>query len=325
VIGDATPERYTDAVDLCLRDQGVDGVVVILTPQAMTRPLAVAEALVELADNHKKPLFTVWMGGEQVESARDAFRSARIPCFTTPEAAVDAVHYLAAYQANQKLLLQVPPKSLSHEREPEIDAARLIIEGALSEQRKVLSEPESIALLDAFLIPSVRNGIARSPEEALVLATSIGFPVVMKIYSQDISHKSDVGGVLLNITSAQAVRGAYRELLEQVQRNRPEARIEGVTVEKMYRSRNGRELMIGVISDPVFGPVISFGSGGTAVEVMQDSAVSLPPLNARLAHDLIDRTRVARMLGEYRHMPPARVDALVDVLLRVSTMACELP
>jgi len=244
VIGDATPERYTDAVDLCLRDPGVDGVVVILTPQAMARPLAVAEALVELADNHKKPLFAVWMGGEQVESARDAFRSARIPCFTTPEAAVDAVHYLAAYQANQKLLLQVPPKSLSHEREPDIDAARLIIEGALSEQRKVLSEPESIALLDAFLIPSVRNGIARSPEEALVLATSIGFPVVMKIYSQDISHKSDVGGVLLNITSAQAVRGAYRELLEQVQRNRPEARIEGVTVEKMYRSRNGRELMI---------------------------------------------------------------------------------
>jgi acetyltransferase len=325
VIGDATPERYAAAVDLCLRDPGVDGVVVILTPQAMTRPLAVAEALVELADEHRKPVFTVWMGGEQVESARDAFRSARIPCFTTPEAAVDAVHYLAAYQANQKLLLQVPPKSLNHQGEPDIDAARLIIEGALGEQRKVLSEPESIALLDAFLIPSVRNGIARSPEEALVLATSIGFPVVMKVYSQDISHKSDVGGVLLNITTAQAVRGAYRELLEQVQRNRPEARIEGVTVEKMYRSRNGRELMIGVISDQVFGPVISFGSGGTAVEVMQDSAVSLPPLNNRLAHDLIDRTRVARMLGEYRHMPPARLDALVDVLLRVSTMACELP
>jgi len=325
VIGDATPERYAGAVELCLQDPGVDGVVVILTPQAMTRPLAVAQALVELAERQAKPLFTVWMGGDQVESARDVFREARIPSFTTPEEAVDAVHYLAAYQANQKLLLQVPPKSLDRQGEPDIEAARLIIEGALAEQRKVLSEPESIALLDAFRIPAVRNAIARSPEEALVLATSIGFPVAMKVYSQDISHKSDAGGVLLNIASAQAVRGAYRELLEQVQRNRPEAHIEGVTVEKMYRSRNGRELMIGVVSDPVFGPVISFGSGGTAVEVMQDSAVSLPPLNMRLAHDLIERTRAARLLGAFRHMPPARVDALVDVLLRVSTMACELP
>jgi acetyltransferase len=325
VIGDATPQRYAGAVDLCLRDPGVDGVVVILTPQAMTRPLAVAEAIVVLADAHKKPVFTVWMGGDQVESARDAFRKARIPSFTTPEAAVDAVHYLAAYQANQKLLLQVPPKSLNRQGEPDIDAARLIIEGALAEQRKILSEPESIALLDAFLIPAARNGIARSPEEALVLATSIGYPVAMKVYSRDISHKSDAGGVLLNINGAAAVRGAYRDLLEQVKQHRPDAHIEGVTVEKMYRSRNGRELMIGVISDPVFGPVISFGSGGTSVEIMQDSAVSLPPLNIRLAHDLIDRTRAARMLGEFRHMPPARVDALVDVLLRVSTMACELP
>ncbi|MGD8312948.1 MAG: bifunctional acetate--CoA ligase family protein/GNAT family N-acetyltransferase [Gammaproteobacteria bacterium] len=325
VIGDANPERYAGAVDLCLRDPGIDGVVVILTPQAMTRPLAVAEALIALADQHSKPVFTVWMGGDLVESARDAFREARIPTFTTPEAAVDAVHYLAAYQANQKLLLQVPPKSVSHQGEPDIDAARLIIEGALAEQRKVLSEPESIALLNAFMIPAARNGIARSPEEALVLATSIGFPVAMKVYSQDISHKSDAGGVLLNINTAQAVRSGFRDLLEQVKKNRPDANVEGVTVEKMYRSRNGRELMIGIISDPVFGPVISFGSGGTAVEIMQDSAVSLPPLNIRLAHDLISRTRVAGMLGEFRHMPRARVDALVDVLLRVSTMACELP
>jgi acetyltransferase len=325
IIGDATPERYAGAVEQCLMDAAVDGVVVILTPQAMTRPIAVAEALIALADRHNKPVFTVWMGGEQVEMARNAFRKARIPTFTTPESAVDAVHYLATYQANQKLLLQVPPKSPIRLSEPDIEAARLIIEGALAEQRKVLSEPESIALLGAFKIPTVRNGIARSAEEALVLATSIGFPIAMKVYSQDVSHKSDVGGVLLNINSAQAVRGAYREILEQVRQNCPEARVDGVTVEKMFRSPNGRELMIGVISDPVFGPVISFGSGGTTVEVMQDSAVSLPPLNSRLALDLIERTRAARLLGEFRHMPQAKIEALVDVLLRVSTMACELP
>jgi acetyltransferase len=325
VIGDAPPERYVDAVDLCLKDDGVDGAVVILTPQAMTRPLEVAEALIALADQHQKPIFAVWMGGEQVETSREMFSKARVPSFTTPEAAVDAVHYLATYEANQKLLLQVPPKSAHRHRRPVVDAARLIIEGALAKQRKVLTEPESIALLGAFQIPTVRNGIARSPEEALVLATSIGFPVALKIYSPEISHKSDVGGVLLNISSAHMVRGAYRELVEQVTNTRPDARIEGVTVEKMHRSRNGRELMVGIIDDPVFGPVISFGSGGTAVEVMKDSAVALPPLNERLAQDLIKRTKVAKILGPFRHMPAADIDALVDVLLRVSAMACELP
>ena len=188
-----------------------------------------------------------------------------------------------------------------------------------------MSEPESIALLGAFRIPSVRNGIARTPNEALVLAASIGFPVAMKIHSPDITHKSDAGGVRLNINSGQAVRGAYRELVEQVQKNRPEAQIDGVTVEKMYRSHHGRELMVGVINDPVFGPIISFGGGGTAVEVLGDSAVALPPLNHQLARELIERTRVAKMLGQFRHMPPADMDALVEVLLRVSTMACELP
>jgi len=325
VIGDAPPERYVDAVDLCLKDEGVDGAVVILTPQAMTRPLDVAQALITLTEQHHKPIFTVWMGGEQVEAARQAFNKARIPTFTTPEAAVDAVHYLATYEANQKLLLQVPPKSAHRHRKPVVDAARLIIEGALAKQRKVLTEPESIALLGAFQIPTVRNGIARSPEEALVLATSIGFPVALKVYSPEISHKSDAGGVLLNINSAQMVRGAYRELVEQVAISRPDAWVEGVTVEKMHQSRNGRELMIGIVDDPVFGPVISFGSGGTAVEVLNDSAVALPPLNDRLAHDLIDRTRVAKILGPFRHLPAADIDALVDVLLRVSAMACELP
>lgn len=325
VIGDAPPERYRAAVDICLKDPGVDGVLVILTPQAMARPLEVAEALIDLADQHDKPILTSWMGGKQVDSARQAFGNARIPTFRTPEVAVDAFHFLASYQTNQGLLLQTPAQFSRRYEGADVDSARLIIESALAEGRRIMSEPESIALLGAFRIPSVRNGIARTPNEALVLAASIGFPVAMKIHSPDITHKSDAGGVRLNINSGQAVRGAYRELVEQVQKNRPEAKIDGVTVEKMYRSRNGRELMVGVINDPVFGPVISFGGGGTAVEVLGDSAVALPPLNHQLARELIERTRVAKMLGQFRHMPPADMDALVEVLLRVSTMACELP
>jgi len=325
VIGDAPPERYRAAVELCLKDPAVDGALVILTPQAMTRPLEVAETLIALADEHEKPLVTSWMGGKQVNAARQAFVNARIPTFSTPEVAVESFYCLADYQKNQQLLLQTPAKSSRRYEEADVEAARLIIESALAEQRHVLSEPESMALLGAFHIPTVRNAIARTPNEALVVAASIGFPVAMKVHSPDITHKMDAGGVRLNVNSAQVVRGAYRELIEDVQKNRPEARIEGVTVEKMYRSANGREAMIGVVSDPVFGPLISFGSGGTAVEVMGDSAVALPPLNHQLARELIERTKVAKMLGQFRHLPPADVDALVEALLRVSTMTCELP
>ncbi|MDJ0496421.1 MAG: bifunctional acetate--CoA ligase family protein/GNAT family N-acetyltransferase [Acidimicrobiia bacterium] len=325
IIGDAPPERYREAIDICLRDPEVDGVLVILTPQAMTRPLEVAEAVVEAADKNRKPIITSWMGGRQVDPARAVFRQARIPTFNTPEAAIDAFHYLAAYRNNQRLLLQVPGRLPIDHEEPNIEAARLIIESALNEKREVLTEPESIALLEAFHIPTVRNGIARTPEEALVLAVSMGFPVAMKIYSEDISHKSDVGGVKLNIRNAADVRGNYRELIERVQQKRPDADLQGVTVEQMHRTTNGREVMVGVINDPVFGPVISFGAGGTWVEVLQDAAVALPPLNDRLARNLIRRTKISKSLDEFRNMPAANTNALVDVLLRVSNMACELP
>ncbi len=325
VIGDAPPERYRAAVDICLNDPGVDGAIVILTPQAMTQPDEVAKTLIELADHHKKPILTSWMGGRQVENARQLFNNAKLPSFRTLENAVDAFSYLSSYQKNQRLLLQTPAKTSRRHVQPDTEGARLIIESALSEQRKVLTEPESFALLGAFRINAVRNGIARSANEALILAESIGFPVAMKIYSPDISHKSDAGGIRLNISNAQVVRSTYRDLIEQVKEVRPEAKIEGVTVEQMYQSPNGRELLIGIVRDPVFGPVISFGSGGTTVEVMGDSAIALPPLNRRLASDLINRTKAAKMLERFRHMPPANCEAVIDVLLRVSTMACELP
>jgi acetyltransferase len=325
VIGDAPPERYRAAVDTCLNDPGVDGTIVILTPQAMTEPVEVAKTLIDLADHHKKPILTSWMGGTQVEGARKLFNNAKLPTFRTLENAVDAFSYLSSYQKNQRLLLRTPAKSSRRHIEPDTEGARLIIESALAEQRKVLSEPESFALLGAFRINAVRNGIARSANEALILAESIGFPVAMKIYSPDITHKTDAGGIRLNISNAQVVRSTYRDLIEQVKETRPEAKVEGVTVEQMYQSPNGRELLIGIVRDPVFGPVISFGSGGTTVEIMGDSAIALPPLNRRLASDLIDRTKAAKLLEQFRHMPPANREALIDVLLRVSTMACELP
>jgi len=325
VIGDAPPERYEQTIDICLADPGVDGAIVILTPQAMTKPTEVAEAVIRSAKNSTKPIMTSWMGGTQVSEARELFNKAGVPGFNTLENAVDAFSYLARYNRNQRLLLQTPGRLSGSRVPPDSEGARLIIEGVLTEQRKVLTEPESMAILNAFQIPTVRNAVAHSANEALIIAESIGFPIAMKVLSTDISHKSDSGGVRLNINSAHEVRGAYRQLIDQVTANVPNATISGVTVEKMYRSSNGRELMVGIIRDPVFGPVISFGSGGTSVEIMGDSAISLPPLNHQLATDLINRTKVSKLLGAFRNMPAVDIDQLVNVLLGVSSMACELP
>ncbi|MCG6898808.1 MAG: bifunctional acetate--CoA ligase family protein/GNAT family N-acetyltransferase [Gammaproteobacteria bacterium] len=324
VIGDATPERYAQAVEICMSDPGVDGLLVILTPQAMTDPAAVARSLVMIGDKSSKPLLSCWMGEIQVAEGRRILRDANLPTFHTPEAAVEAFSYLVNYYRNQKLLLETPgPLSLG--KAPDVEGARMIIEGVLSEGRKVLSETESKAVLHAFHIPTAQATVVRSPNEALVQAESLGFPVALKINSPDITHKSDAGGVRLNISNAQAVRNAYNDMLQTVKKNRPEARIDGVTIEPMLQRPNGRELLVGLVTDPVFGPVITFGAGGTAVEVMGDRAVTLPPLNHRLVQDLIGQTRVYKLLGAFRHMPMADMQALEQVLLRVSEIACELP
>jgi len=325
IIGDAPPKRYSEAVDICLDDPGVDGAIVILTPQAMTEPTLVAEELIKSAEKSKKPILTSWMGGTQVEEARKVLNDARIPDFNMLEDAVDAFSFIGTYNRNQRLLLQTPARLTGGQETADREGARLIIEGVLTDRRKVLTEPESMAILKAFKIPAAENGVVHTANGALVVAENIGYPIVMKVLSTDISHKSDAGGIRLNIGSAHEVRGAYRDLMEQVSKNVPDAKIIGVTIAKMYRSPNARELMIGIVRDPVFGPVISFGSGGTNVEVMGDSAISLPPLNRRLAQDLVDRTKAAKMLGSFRNMPAVDMELLIDILVCVSNMACELP
>ncbi len=324
IIGDAQADRYQHAVRACLEDPNVDGVLTILTPQAMTKPLEAANTVIELSNQFNKPLLTSWMGGEQVEASRAAFKHAKKPSFRTPEPAVEVFSFLSAYHKNQKLLMQVPGP-LSHHLEPDVRGACMVIEGALQERRKVLSEMESKALLSAFHIPVAQTMIAHSPNEALLIAQQMGFPVAMKVNSPNITHKADAGGVLLNLGNAQAVVGAYHGIIESVKLNRPDAYIDGVSIEPMIVKPNGRELMVGVTNDPVFGPIITFGSGGTTVEVMGDRSVALPPLNTFLAKDLVQDTHVAKMLVAFRHMPPVNMDALESVLLRVSEMVCELP
>lgn len=307
IIGDAGANRYHQAVKACLDDENVDGVLAIFTPQAMSAPLESAQALIALAEKQCKPLLACWMGETRVSSARKAFAKARVPYFRTPEPAVEVFSHLSAYYRNQQLLRQMPGPIL-HYVEPDVESARLIIEGTMQERRTVLTAMESKAVLAAFDIPVAQTVIARSPLEALLIAQQLGFPVAMKINSHDITHKSDVGGVLLNLKNAHEVRSAYQDMLDNVREKRPDAHLDGVSIEPMIARRNGRELMIGVTTDPAFGPVITFGLGGTDVEVKSKPAVALPPLNTLLARELIREANIAPLLGAFRHMPPANLE-----------------
>jgi acetyltransferase len=324
ISGDATPERYRDAILAVAQDEGVDGMLVMLSPQAMTQPLEVARAVIEVSDKTSKPILTCWMGEEQVAEGRLALEDAGIPAFRMPETAVELYYHISTYYRNQRLLLQTPEPTSQHAR-PETEGAKMLIEAVLQERRKVLSEMESKAILRAFRVPVAQTMVARTPTEGLLLAEQIGFPIAMKVDSPDLVHKSDAGGVRLNITNAPAVRNAYYDIIETVQKKHPTARINGVSIEPYLARPNGRELMIGVVRDPIFGPIITFGAGGTEVEIFSDRAVALPPLNRFLAKDLIRSTRASKLLGEFRNMPPVNQDALEEVLLNISEMVCELP
>ncbi|MBI2311110.1 MAG: bifunctional acetate--CoA ligase family protein/GNAT family N-acetyltransferase [Betaproteobacteria bacterium] len=322
--GQATPEQYGNAIAACMEDRNVDGVLVILTPQATTHSEEVARTAIEVAAKYSKPLLACWMGEARVVSSRQLLTQAKIPVFRTPEPAVDAFAEMAAHAENQRMLLQVP-HAISHGTAPDSAGARLLIESILAEKRRVLNEMESKALLAAFHIPVANTVVAHSVSEAIMIAEQIGFPVAMKVNSPQVIHKSDVGGVRLNVNSAQEVRAAYNEILAAVAKHQPGAAIEGISIQPMTRKPHGRELMVGITTDAVFGPVITFGAGGIAVEVMGDRAVALPPLNQFIVQDLIGRTRVARTLGAFRYMPPVNMEVLESLLLRVSEMASELP
>ncbi|SMF95780.1 acetyltransferase [Methylomagnum ishizawai] len=320
----ATPEHYAAAVTACLKDEQVDGVLVLLTPQATTQPTQAAAAVIQAAAHTSKPLLACWLGAAQVQEGRELFAHHKIPSFTNPESALEAFAFLAAFHDNQKLLLQAPGP-LASQTPPDIVGARLIVEGALSERRSQLSDLETRALLRAFHIPMAPALTVHTPNEALAAAEYLGFPVALKILAPELVHKSDVDGVKLNVEGAGTVRPAYNDLLAAVRARRPGLQIEGVTVEKMYRDPKGRELLVGIVDDPVFGPVIAFGAGGTTVEVLRDRAVALPPLNEHLAETLIQATRTAKLLDAFRNLPPVDHAALVGVLLRLSELACELP
>jgi len=312
----ATPEHFRAAIEAAAQDPAVDGLLAVYAPQIGSDATEAARAVAAAKAGMAKPLLGCWMGDASVQAARRLLNEAGIANFRTPEAAVGAFGNIAAFHANQQLLQQTPPP-MSNLAQPDIEAARLLIESVLAERRRTLTEMESKALLAAFHIPVTQTVLARSANEAMMLATQLGFPVALKIDSPDIAHKSDVQGVALNVQSGAAARDTYNEMVARVKRLQPQARINGVTVQKMARARRGQEVCVGLVTDEAFGPAIVFGAGGTMIELIADRATELPPLNQFLARRLIERARVAETLAE--------LEALEGVLLRVSEMVCEFP
>lgn len=328
IIGDAPPQRFRDATAAALADPGVDALLVLYSPVAVTTPVAAARAVVEGArERGRKTLLAAWLGDINPSETRAWLDASGVPNFYTPENAVEAYSFLCAYQRNQSQLLQVPAAlaRTAHEHRPDLGAANEIRDRALAAGRSTLTEHEAKALLRAFGVRVPPSPVVTSAQAAVAAAREIGFPVAMKIHSPDISHKTDVGGVRLNLQDEAMVAGAFEGMLRSVRAARPEARVEGAVLQPMLRYPHSREVMIGVATDAVFGPVISFGTGGIAVEAVRDTAIGLPPLNAMLAGELIDRTRIARLLGTYRDVPAADREALVALLCGVSDMVCALP
>ena len=321
---DAGPEHFRLAIEAVSKAPQIDGILVIYSPKMGSDGDAVASAMADFNRHVSKPLLTCWMGDATVGDARKTLNDAAIPTFRTPEAAVGAFGNIASFYQNQQLLQQTPPP-LSDLSQPDVEGARLLIESVLAERRKVLTEMESKALLAAFHIPVTKTILARSANEAIMIATQLGFPVALKIDSPDISHKSDVQGVALNILNATSVRDTYLAMIQAVSKLMPNARINGVTIQNMANLKRGREVCVGLVTDEPFGPVIAFGAGGTMIELINDRAMELPPLNQFLARRLIERSRVAETLGVWRGAPAVDMEALEQILLRVSEMVCELP
>ena len=326
IIGDAPGSRYVNALNILLDAPEVDSVLVMHAPTAISSPTEIADAVIRCVKERRKAnVAACWVGEETVAAARHLFSDAGIPSFETPGGSVRAFMHLVRYRRTQELLMETPPSAPS-DFTPMTATARAVVDPVLAaDTGGMLSEPEAKAVLAAYGIPTIETRVANTPAEAGRVANQLGGPVAIKILSPDISHKSDVGGVMLNLAGPFEVEKAANAMLERVAKSFPDARIEGFTVQHMARRPGAHELIVGISTDPIFGPVILFGQGGTAGEVIGDRAVALPPLNMRLAREMIERTRVYKLLKGYRDRPPVDLDAVCLTLTQVSQLVVDIP
>ena len=324
VLGDADVARYETAVGTCLADPNVDGLVAICTPQGVTPAAELATTVVRLAKDKQKPVLTVWMGEKGVAEARRKFTENSVPTYPTPEEAVKTYMYMYRYKRNLDLLYETP-EELPVDLMPPNSHLKLMIRRAISEGKLLLSQADADKFLDSYNIPRLAGGFAKGAEEALLVARRIGYPVVIKIVSQDVVHKSDVGGVVTNITSSEMLAHEFAKLMDRIKILKPEARIDGVYVQRMAKDVD-YELILGSKKDRDFGAVLLFGSGGVGVELFRDFAIGLPPINQVLARRIMEDTKIYKALAHgLRNKAPANLKTLEEVLVRFSSMVTDFP
>jgi acetyltransferase len=322
IIGDAEPERYARALEIAAADPGADGMLVILTPQSMTDPAATARELVPFAHTPGKPILASWMGGRDVAEGAAILSHAGIPTFPYPDTAVTMFNYLRRSSEDLRLLYETPVLPDEAERAMDRSKARAVIDAARADGRTLLTEVESKAVLAGYGIPITETRIGRTVDEAVAAASEVGYPVVVKLYSHTITHKTDVGGVRLNLVDEAAVRDAWREIEGAVGEARGSEHFEGVTVQPMI-NYTGYELIVGSSIDPQVGPVLLFGMGGQLVELFRDRSLGLPPLNTTLARLMIERTVISGAFGGIRGRLAIDTDALEQLLVRFSLLVVE--
>lgn len=323
IIGDATPERFRKAIEVCLESNAFDGILTVMAPQALADAEPVAASLADLAENTRFPLFASWIGGKRMQAAIDLMNRSNIPTYETPERAVQSFLFMVEYGQNLEMLMEIPPK-LTRELSFDRDAADAFIRSQTTGEKLGLSEAESKKLLSAYGIPVNPTRMAKTEEDAVAAAQDMGFPVALKLVSPDISHKTEADGVQLNLNSGDDVRNAWQKIMKGAKDYDPNAQITGVTVQQFIQ-RPDYELLIGAKTDPSFGPVILFGMGGIFTEILKDRALGLVPLNRLLARRLMEKTRAFELLKGFRNRPPADLEALEEMLIRLSQLVADFP
>jgi acetyltransferase len=322
ILGDAEPERYSKSLEIVAKDPNIDGMLVILTPQGMTNPTGIAEHLRPYAKILNKPVVASWMGGTLVKAGEEILNQIGIPTFSYPDSAADAFNYICQYSNNLRSLYETP--SLRAEGDVDREQAAKIIKHVRDTKRTLLTEFESKELLKAYGIPTVETRVATSADDAVAAAKAIGFPVVLKLNSETITHKTDVGGVQLNLKDEGAVRTAYESIETSVNQKAGKGHFLGVTVQQMIKLE-GYEIILGSSIDQQFGPVLLFGSGGQLVEVYKDRALGLPPLNSTLARRMMEQTKVYHALKGIRGRKSIDIFHLEEIMVRFSQLVVENP
>jgi acetyltransferase len=324
VLGDAPPERFATAAKIVLEDPDVDAALVILTPQAMTNPTTTAVEVAKLTDHTTKPLMAAWLGGQSMREGVDIFNKHGIATYDTPEGAIRAFMTLASYSKNLDSLFETPkdfPVSFTLDREK---VRKDFLKNYFTKE-KILSEDVSKALIAAYGIPTTQPVVAKSAIEAADIANRIGYPVVMKIHSPDITHKTDVGGVILNIKDEDGVWNNFKNMTRSIKEKMPDVKIEGVTIQPMVNMKDATEMILGIKKDPVFGTVLLVGMGGIGAEVFQDTKLAFPPLNERLTRSMIKSLKIYPFLKGYRGAPAKDIEKLIEVIIRLSYLAADYP